>query len=93
MNGDDGLLGREMTSWNRRGIETQVCDFFVTTSWVVPKTNLYHIFTGFKYICKPGPFDNLNGPHSCPQECSSCRSKLSHPSRARQEWDSGTAYY
>ena len=37
MSGDDRLLRRETTGWNKEGIEMQVCDFllaFTTMSWL-----------------------------------------------------------
>ena len=84
MSGDDRLLGRETTGWNKEGIEMWVCHFllaFTTMSWVVLK-NWPLSSTGTKYMCRPGPFDN--GLHSqLRQEYSSYRSKLSHLSWVR----------
>ena len=44
MSGDDRLLRRETTGWNKDGIETQVCDFllaFTTMSWLYWNTGPY----------------------------------------------------
>ena len=66
MSGDD----RGCQGWRRpagiNGIEMQVCYLFTTMSWVVLKTGPYHISTGTKYMCRPGPFNN--GPHSRPHQ-------------------------
>ena len=82
MSGDDRLLRRETTGWNKEGIETQVCDFFVSFYYDVLVVLKYWPLssTGTEYMCRPGPFDN--GLHSHPQqEYSNYRSKLSHPRR------------